>query len=48
VSSANITGFGKQFTVRGRSFMYIMKSKDHRFYPRGNPCFTVPWLKKKF
>jgi hypothetical protein len=48
VSSANIMGFDKLFIVRGRSFMYIIKSKGPRIDPWGTPCFTFPQLRKNF
>jgi hypothetical protein len=47
-SSANIVGLAKVFIVGGRSFMYIMKSKDPRIDPWGTPCFIVPQFEKKF
>jgi hypothetical protein len=47
VSLANIVGFAKVFTVEGRSFMYIMKSKGTRIDPWGTPCFIVHQFEKK-
>jgi hypothetical protein len=42
--SANIMGFDKLFIDGGRSFMYIIKSKD----PRIDPVLLSPSLRKNF
>jgi hypothetical protein len=48
ISSTNIVGFDKVFTVGGKSYMYIMKSKGCRIDPLGTLCFNVPQFEKKF
>jgi hypothetical protein len=48
VSSANIMGSDKVYTVGLRSFIYIMKSKGPRIDPWGTPCFIVPQFEKRF
>jgi hypothetical protein len=46
ISVANIMGFDNVFIIGGRSFMYILKSKDPKIDPWGTPCFIFPSLKK--
>jgi hypothetical protein len=45
VSSANKMGSGKAFIVRGRSFIYIMKSKDPKIDPWELP---LPYFEENF
>jgi len=47
ISSVYI-GSDTEFILRGRSFIYIMNSKDPRIYPWGIPCFNVPQTEEKF
>jgi hypothetical protein len=42
VSLANIMGIDEVFSVGGRSFIQIRKSKGPKIYPWGTPCFLVP------
>jgi len=46
VSSMYI-GSDTEFILRGRSFIYVMNSKDPRIYPWGIPRFNVPQSEKK-
>jgi len=46
-SSANNTGSDIEFILRGRSFIYIMNTRDLRIDPWGTPCFNVPQTGKK-
>jgi len=41
-------GSNKVFIVEGRSFIYIMKSKDPKTAPWRIPCFTVPHFEENF
>jgi len=45
VSSANNVGSDTEFTLRGRSFIYIMNNRGPRTDPLGTPCFIVPQRK---
>jgi hypothetical protein len=48
VSSVNKVGSDKVFITGGRSFTYIIKSKDSKIDPWGTPCFTVPHFEENF
>jgi len=48
LSSLNKMDSDKVFIVRGRSFMYIMKSKGPKIDPWGTSCFTVLHFEKNF
>jgi len=42
VSSANNVGSYTEFTLRGRSFIYIMNNRGPRIDPWGTTRFSVP------
>jgi hypothetical protein len=48
VSSANKMGSDNVFIVRGRSFIYIMKTKALKLTPVELLCFTVPHFEDNF
>jgi len=45
VSIANNVGSDTEFTIRGRSFIYIINNRGPRNDPLGTPCFIVPQRK---
>lgn len=45
VSSANNVGSDTEFTLRGRSFIYIMNDRGCRIDCWGTPCFNIPQRK---
>jgi len=47
-SSANNTGFGTEFILKERSFIYIMNNRGLKIDPWGTPYFSVPQSEKKF
>jgi hypothetical protein len=47
-SSANNTGFGTEFILKERSFIYIMNNRGLKIDPWGTPYFSIPQSEKKF
>jgi hypothetical protein len=48
MTSSNIMGADEAFSVEGRSFTSIMKSKGPKIYPWRTPCFMTTKLEKIF